>query len=127
MQRYEREAPGNLMHVDMKKLGRIVVPGHRITGNPHDRIRDAGWEVAHVAIDDHSRVGFVQIHPDEKRVSALAFLHATVAHYRALGAHIKRLITDNGPAYRSRRFAQVCRDLGSKYSFTRHCESPLSR
>jgi len=118
--RYEREAPGDLLHMDMKKLGRIVVPGHRITGNPRDHTRGAGWEVAHVAIDDHSRVGFVQVYPDEKRPSALAFLHAAVAHYRALGVRIKRLLTDNGPAYRSRLFAQACTALGIKHSFTRH-------
>lgn len=118
--RYEREAPGELLHMDMKKLGRIVAPGHRITGDPRDHTRGAGWEVAHVAIDDHSRVGFVQVHPDEKRPSALAFLHAAVAHYRALGVTIKRLITDNGPAYRSKLFAQTCQSLGIKHTFTRH-------
>jgi len=118
--RYEHEAPGDLLHMDMKKLGRIVAPGHRITGDPRDHTRGAGWEVAHVAIDDHSRVGFVQIHSDEKRASALAFLHAAVAHYRALGVSIRRLITDNGPAYRSKLFAQACQALGIKHSFTRH-------
>lgn len=118
--RYEREAPGELLHMDMKKLGRIAVPGHRITGDPRDHTRGVGWEVAHVAIDDHSRVGFVQMYPDEKRPSVVAFLQAAVAHYRALGVTIKRLITDNGPAYRSQVFARTCQALGIKHTFTRH-------
>jgi len=118
--RYEREAPGELLHMDMKKLGRIAVPGHRVTGDPRDHTRGVGWEVAHVAIDDHSRVGFVQMYPDEKRPSVIEFLHAAVAHYRALGVTIKRLITDNGPAYRSQLFARTCQALGIKHTFTRH-------
>lgn len=118
--RYEHKAPGDLLHMDMKKLGRIAAPGHRVTGDPRDHTRGAGWEVAHVAIDDHSRVGFVQIHPDEKRHSVVAFLQATVAHYKALGVTIKRLITDNGPAYRSLLFARTCQALGIKHTFTRH-------
>ncbi len=118
--RYEREAPGELLHMDMKKLGRIAAPGHRVTGDPRDHTRGAGWEVAHVAIDDHSRAGFVQVYPDEKRPSVVAFLHAAVAHYRALGVSIKRLITDNGPAYRSQVFAHACQTLGIKHTFTRH-------
>lgn len=118
--RYEHEAPGDLLHMDMKKLGRIAAPGHRVTGDPRDHTRGAGWEVAHVAIDDHSRVGFVQMHPDEKRPSVVAFLEAAVAHYKALGVTIKRLITDNGPAYRSQLFARTCQALGIKHTFTRH-------
>lgn len=118
--RYEREAPGVLLHMDMKKLGRIAVPGHRVTGDPRDHSRRVGWEVAHVAIDDHSRVGFVQMYPDEKRPSVVAFLQAAVAHYQALGVTIKRLITDNGPAYRSQLFARTCQALGIKHTFTRH-------
>ncbi|WYX30792.1 IS481 family transposase [Achromobacter denitrificans] len=118
--RYEHPAPGELLHMDTKKLGRIVAPGHRITGDRRDHTRGVGWEVAHVAIDDHSRVGFVQVLPDERQPSAVAFLKAAVAHYQALGVTIKRLITDNGSAYRSRLFAQACRDLGIKHRFTRH-------
>lgn len=118
--RYEREAPGELLHMDMKKLGRIALPGHRVTGDPRDHTRGVGWEVAHVAIDDHSRVGFVQMYPDEKRPSVVAFLQAAVAHYQALGVTIKRLITDNGPAYRSQLFARTCQALGIKHTFTRH-------
>jgi transposase InsO family protein len=117
--RYEREAPGELLHMDTKKLGRIVRPSHRVTGNRRDSVDGAGWEVAHVAIDDHSRVGFVQMHPDEKKLSAVDFLKAAVAHYQALGVTIKRLITDNGSAYRSQLFARTCQALGIKHTFTR--------
>jgi len=117
--RYEREAPGELLHIDTKKLGRIVQPSHRVTGDRRDATRGAGWEFAHVAIDDHSRAGFVQMHDDERKGSAVAFLQAAVAHYGALGVTIKRLITDNGPAYRSQLFAKTCHALGIKHSFTR--------
>ena len=118
--RYERNAPGELLHMDTKKLGRIVTPGHRVTGDPRDHSRGVGWEVAHVAIDDHSRVGFVQMHPDEKTPSAVAFLNAAVAHYKALGVTIERLITDNGSAYKSHLFRKACQALGIKHTFTRH-------
>jgi len=117
--RYEREAPGELLHLDTKKLGYIAAPGHRLTGDPRDHTRGAGWEVAHVAIDDHSRAGFVQMHADEKKASAVDFLKAAVAHYAALGVRIQRLLTDNGSAYRSRLFARTCEALGIKHSFTR--------
>jgi len=117
--RYERVAPGELLHMDTKKLGCIERPGHRITGDRRDASRGAGWEVAHVAIDDHSRAGFVQMHADERKDSAVAFLKAAVAHYAAIGVRIKRLITDNGSAYRSRLFARTCEALGIKHSYTR--------
>jgi transposase InsO family protein len=117
--RYERDAPGELLHMDTKKLGRIVRPSHRVTGDRRDSVDGAGWEFAHVAIDDHSRVGFVQMHPDEKKLSAVEFLKAAVAHYQALGVTIKRLITDNGSAYRSQLFARTCQALGIKHTFTK--------
>lgn len=117
--RYERQRPGELLHMDTKKLGRIVRPSHRVTGDRRDSVDGAGWEFAHVAIDDHSRAGFVQMHADERKGSAVAFLKAAVAHYAALGVKIERLITDNGPAYRSRLFAQTCQALGIKHSFTK--------
>jgi len=94
--RYEREAPGELLHMDTKKLGRIVRPSHRATGDRRDSVDGAGWEFAHVAIDDHSRAGFVQMHLDERKESAVEFLKAAVAHYKALGVTVKRLLTDNG-------------------------------
>lgn len=117
--RYEHEAPGELLHIDTKKLGRIVRPSHRVTGDRRDSVEGAGWEFAHVAIDDHSRAGFVQMHPDERKTSAVEFLKASVAHYAALGVTIKRLITDNGSAYRSKLFAKTCQALGIKHSFTK--------
>jgi transposase InsO family protein len=117
--RYERDAPGELLHMDTKKLGRIVRPSHRVTGNRRDSVDGAGWEFAHVAIDDHSRVGFVQMHADERKDSAVQALLAAVAHYKALGVTIKRLLTDNGSAYRSRLFEKTCQALGIKHTFTR--------
>jgi transposase InsO family protein len=117
--RYEREMPGELLHMDTKKLGRIVRPGHRITGDPRDSVSGAGWEFAHVAIDDHSRAGFVQMHGNERKDSAVTFLKAAVAHYAALGVKVKRLLTDNGGAYRSVLFNRTCQALGIKHSFTR--------
>ena len=117
--RYEREAPGELLHIDTKKLGRIVRPSYRVTGDRRDSVDGAGWEFAHVAIDDHSRVSFVQMHANERKDSAVSFLLAAVAHYEALGVKIKRLITDNGSAYRSRLFARTCQALGIKHTFTR--------
>ena len=117
--RYERSAPGELLHIDTKKLGRIVRPSHRVTGERRDSVDGAGWEFAHVAIDDHSRAGFVQMHEDERKDSAVAFLKAAVAHYAALGVKIERLLTDNGPAYRSKLFNKTCQALGIKHTFTR--------
>jgi transposase InsO family protein len=117
--RYEREAPGELLHMDTKKLGRIVRPSHRVTGDRRDKVEGAGWEFAHVAIDDHSRAGFVQMHGDERKESVVDFLKATVAHYKALGVTVKRLLTDNGSAYRSTLFAKTCKALGIKHTFTR--------
>ncbi|MES2400074.1 MAG: IS481 family transposase [Pseudomonadota bacterium] len=117
--RYEREAPGELLHMDTKKLGRIVRPSHRVTGDRRDSVDGAGWEVVHVAIDDHSRASFVQVLCDERKESVVDFLKATVAHYKALGVNIKRLLTDNGSAYRSKLFAKTCQALGIKHTFTR--------
>jgi transposase InsO family protein len=117
--RYEREAPGELLHMDTKKLGRIVRPSHRVTGDRRDTVDGAGWEFAHVAIDDHSRCGFVQMHSDERKESAVQALKAAVAHYGALGVKVKRLLTDNGSAYRSKLFAKTCQALGIKHTFTK--------
>lgn len=117
--RYERATPGEMLHMDTKKLGRIERPSHRVTGDRRDSVEGVGWEVAHVAIDDHSRVGFVQMHTDEQKTSTVAFLKAAVAHYASLGVRIQRVLTDNGSAYRSRLFDQTCQALGIKHSFTR--------
>ena len=117
--RYERATPGEMLHLDTKKLGRIERPSHRVTGDRRNSVEGAGWEVAHVAIDDHSRVGFVQMHADEQKTSTVDFLKAAVAHYASLGVSIQRVLTDNGSAYRSRLFARTCAALGIKHSFTR--------
>jgi len=117
--RYEHVAPGEMLHMDTKKLGRIVRPSHRLTGDRRDSVSGAGWEFAHVAIDDHSRAGFVQMHTDERKDSATDFLKSTVARFAAQGVRIKRLLTDNGPAYRSKLFNKTCRALGIKHTYTR--------
>jgi transposase InsO family protein len=116
--RYEHEHPGDLVHIDTKKLGRIERIGHRITGDRRDTVEGAGWEFLFVAIDDHARIGFTDLYPDERQASAVQFLHNTVAYFRCLKVRIRRVLTDNGSAFRSRRFAQACRRLGLKHSFT---------
>ena len=117
--RYEHEAPGDLLHIDTKKLGRIERAGHRVTGNRVGRVQGAGWEMLFVAVDDHARIGFTDMYPDEKVPSAVQFLRNAVAYYKSLGIKVKRLLTDNGPAFRSRVFAQACLDLGVRHKFTR--------
>ena len=119
VQRYEHVRPGDMLHLDIKKLGRIAKPGHRVTGNLADRTRRVGWEYVHVAIDDHSRIAFSAIFPNEKAESTVAFLHQALAYYGRLGIRFRALLTDNGPAYRSRLFASICRRLGIKHRFTR--------
>jgi transposase InsO family protein len=119
VQRYEREASGELLHIDIKKLGRFEDVGHRITGDYRKRTRHVGWEYVFVAVDDHSRIAFTDIHPDERRTSAVSFLQAAVAYYAKLGVTIQRVITDNGPAFHSAAFAQACLELGITQKFTR--------
>jgi transposase InsO family protein len=119
VQRYEREAPGELLHIDIKKLGRIERAGHRVTGSRQGRIQGAGWEYVFVAVDDHSRIAFTQIHADERKDSAVAFLYAAHAYYAQLGVNVQRLITDNGPAFHSNAFFDACHHLGIKHRFTR--------
>jgi transposase InsO family protein len=119
VQRYEHAQPGDLLHLDIKKLGRIVRPSHRVTGDRRDSVEGAGWEYVHVAIDDHSRIAFSAIYPDETRSSVLDFLRAALAYYERLGIRFKAILTDNGPAYRSQAMAQLCRALGLKHRFTR--------
>jgi transposase InsO family protein len=117
--RYEHAAPGDLLHLDIKKIGRFQAIGCRITGNRRGRIHRAGWEYVHVAIDDHSRIAFSQILPDQKACSAVAFLQAAVDYYTRLGISIAGLLTDNGPCYRSGRFRRFCHRLGIRHRFTR--------
>lgn len=117
--RYEHDAPGDLLHIDIKKLGRIVRPSHRVTKDRKDKVDGAGWEFVFVAIDDHARVAFTDIYPDERGISAMQFLRHAVAYYARLGVTIKRLITDNGSAFRSRAFRALCAELGIAQKYTR--------
>ena len=121
VRRYERQRPGELIHIDIKKLGRFERVGHRITGDrtPPNKSRGIGWEFIHVSIDDASRLAFSQILPDEKQESAVAFLKAAVAYYQSLGVRVARVMTDNGSCYRSKAFRKACRNLGLKHIRTR--------
>lgn len=119
VQRYEWSRPGELVHVDTKKLGRIVQPSHRITGNRRDSIRGSGWEYAHVAIDDCSRFTYVEILPDEKRYTATRFWLRALREFQRRGIQVQRVLTDNGGAYRSRPFRKACRWLGIAAKRTR--------
>jgi transposase InsO family protein len=119
VQRYEWSRPGELVHVDTKKLGRIVRPSHRVTGDRRDSVDGAGWEYAHVAIDDCSRFTYVEILPDEKRYTATGFWLRAVREFRRRGIQVQRVLTDNGGAYRSRPFRKSCRWLGIATKRTR--------
>ncbi len=106
--RYERSRPGELVHVDVKKLGRIVKPGHRVTGDRRGQAKGrAGWQYLFVAIDDHSRLGFASVYPDETADSALAFLEQLVRFYGAHAIRVERVLTDNGTCFK-RRWAENC-------------------
>jgi len=130
-QRYEHELPGALIHTDIKKLGAIIVPGHRVTGNRKiggrrttytpdgRRVGDAGWEFVHIAIDDATRLAYAEVLPDEKAVTAVGFLRRAVGFYERHGIHVQRLLTDNGSAYISRVHAIACRALAIKHTRTR--------
>ena len=121
VRRYERENPGELIHIDIKKLGRFEQIGHRITGDRTGQSngRGVGWEFVHVCIDDASRVAFSQIRPDEKKESAVAFLKAAVAYYASLGVVVQRVMTDNGACYKSFAFRDACRALGLRHIRTK--------
>ncbi len=117
--RYEKKHPGELLHLDIKKLGRFHRAGHRVTGNKHRRSPGAGWDYVHVAIDDASRLAYVEILPDERQGSATAFLERAVVWYARHGIHVQRLLTDNGSCYRSKLFAATRRRFGIRHGFTR--------
>lgn len=121
IRRYERDNPGEMIHIDIKKLGRFERVGHRITGDRagQSNSRGVGWEFVHVAIDDASRVAFSQILPDERKESAVAFLEAAVAYYASLGVAVTRVMTDNGSCYQSKAFAKACRKLELRHVRTR--------
>ena len=118
--RYERAAAGELLHLDTKKLGRIDGVGHRITGDRAlNRNRGIGWDMVHLAIDDHSRVSFACILPDERGENCAQFLRQAVAYYASLGVRIDRVMTDNGCGYVSRAFRAACLELGVRHVRTR--------
>jgi transposase InsO family protein len=130
-QRYERERPGELIHIDVKKLGRIHNgAGHRITGRrgrytgsrtdaEGARRQTVGWEFVHVAIDDATRLAYVEVLDDEQALTAIAFLRRAVEHFATYGMTVEQLITDNGSAYRSTVHAIACRTLGIRHLRTR--------
>lgn len=119
VQRYEHAAPGDLLHLDIKRLVRIARPSHRVTGDRRDGVKGIGAEFLHVAIDDHSRLAFTAMYPDQTERSSTHFLAAAVAWYEGLGIAIRRVLTDNGPCYKANRFARACNQLGLKHRRTR--------
>jgi transposase InsO family protein len=126
--RYERRRPGELIHIDIKKLGRILKPGHRVTGDRRSQastsrdgktIRLAGWEFGHVAIDDHSRLAYAEVLADEKVLTAVAFLKRALEFFASHGVSVQRVMTDNGSPYVSRVHAVACSELHLKHLRTR--------
>jgi transposase InsO family protein len=126
--RYERRRPGELIHIDVKKLGRILKPGHRVTGdrrgqaNTHRNgkpIRLAGWEFVHVAIDDHSRLAYAEVLSDEKGPTAVGFLRRALEFFAGYGISVQRVMTDNGSPYISHVHAAACRELQLRHLRTR--------
>jgi transposase InsO family protein len=119
VQRYERDNPGELLHIDIKKLGRFDKVGHRITGDRSQRARHVGWDYVFVAVDDHSRIAFTRVYPEETKRSAESFLRAAVGYFARLGVPIQRVLTDNGLSFRSALFGATCLELGISQKFTR--------
>jgi len=119
VQRYQWGRPGELVHLDIKKLGRIARPSHRVTGDRRDSRGGVGWEYMHVAIDDCSRFTYVEILPDEKRYTTTHFWLRALREFHRHGIHVERVLTDNGSAYRSTPFRKACRWLGIKAKRTR--------
>jgi transposase InsO family protein len=117
--RYERSRPGELVHVDCKRLGRILKPGHRVTGDRRGQAKGkAGWQHLFVAIDDHSRLGYASVYPDETAESALAFLEELVRFYGRHGIRVERVLTDNGTCFK-RRWGDGCATHGIVVKKTR--------
>ncbi len=126
--RYERSRPGELVHIDVKKLGRIRGVGHRISGNRASQAKTringrrtgiAGWEYVHVAVDDYSRLAYVEVLADEKASTAAGFLRRAIAFFARYGVRVERVLTDNGSAYRATVHALACRALGIRHLRTR--------
>ena len=114
--RYEKKHPGELVHIDVKKLVRIERAGHRVTGNRRGSRKGIGWEYVHVCVDDATRLAYVEVLNDEKAFTAVGFLRRAVAHYAAHGIQVRKLMTDNGPAYISIAHKIACTTLGIKHS-----------
>jgi len=123
--RYEKATPGEMIHIDIKKLGRIDGIGHRITGdrtgqsNPRGHKKGKGWEYLHLAVDDHSRLAYCEIFPDERRKSCLTFLFNALRFFRSHGVRVWRVMTDNGVSFRSKRYAKALRMLNIKHKRTK--------
>jgi transposase InsO family protein len=117
--RYQRAGPGELLHIDTKKLGRIDGIGHRITGARTGPRRHSGWEILHVVIDDAARLAYSEILPDEKQASAIAFLDRALAWFGRHGITVERIMTDNGSAYRSHDFRRACAAAGLRHLRTK--------
>jgi transposase InsO family protein len=118
--RYEHERPGDLVHLDTKKLGRIVGgPGHRAHGDRRTRRRGVGWEVMHVAIDDATRLVYAEILPDERALTTTRFTLRALRWFASQGVRVRRILSDNGNPYRSRCFGRILRRLGIRHSRTR--------
>jgi transposase InsO family protein len=117
--RYERKRPGELLHIDVKKLARISRPGHRVNGDRRTRSRGVGWEYVHVCVDDATRLAYVELLADEKAVTAAGFLCRAVKHYRRHGIQVDAVMTDNGSCYRAILHAAACKTLGLKHLRTR--------
>lgn len=118
--RYERAAPGELLHIDIKRLGGIRGVGHRISGDRRHRARGVGYDVTYVAIDDHSRVAFAEVWPAERADCAAGFLEHALAYYRSLGVRIERVLTDNGKVFDSGLFVRLCEQHQIKRLHTRY-------
>jgi transposase InsO family protein len=121
VRRYERKNPGELIHIDIKKLGKFNQIGHRITGDRRSQSnsRGVGWEYMYVCIDDASRVAFAKVMPSEKKRSAIAFLKAALAYYASLGITVERVMTDNGSCFKSFAFRRACKRLGLRHIRTK--------
>jgi transposase InsO family protein len=117
--RYERQRPGELLHLDVKKLGRFRRLGHRHTGNRSQRSEGIGWEFLHVCIDDHSRLAYVETLGDERGETTTAFLRRAVRWFRRQGIRTERVMTDNGSGYIAHAFAETCRELAVRHLRTR--------
>lgn len=118
--RYCRRHPGELIHIDVKKLGRFTKPGHRVTGRgPGHRNNKPGVEAVHVCVDDTSRVAYVEVLPDEKAATCIGFLDRAIAWFAQRGIVIERVMTDNGPGYKSNAWAMSCADAGIRHLRTR--------